>query len=552
VDSTGVRFEANTTRSSNLPADLLTEVAERLGTESATALANINEGNRDDLPAVVNKIAEAQVERFLSIGGSGERNRILGTLAKVIGQLPPEHRAGLLAGIASWLPQSAPGATPMHAVLEASKELSAQQRQKVFDTTLEKVQYDASSLHLLSKAVWAHPHERPSDEILKIIRSFDSVQVDGYATANLRDIISEVPASKIGSDERMALVTELVRQGKRIDPTDWIGKAWQMVCDANEPELLQKSFNPLLSLIQGRVLHFGEAIASKSPLKSMAARLCELPETELRPAWSQMKEIVRSRPELIKGSSPAQARGAAGAMEGVLAGLMETVPRLAPEMQGEAAALIKGHWPASSKAIAKLASAIPDLTEEARQKAFDVVVSCMEEAEAHLNLSASQPKSISLSLRANLLANPQASQAALAEVGGMAGLLLPLPRAAGALPGLAARAAVDQVLKRLQEYIDPSSRAEVLKSLARDALPAVLERPVALGIPTKRHVSREAILQTFARKLEELPLDHRIPALRQMIQDSEAHASSSTSLLSRNKSGKLPALLRKLLQSAIS
>jgi hypothetical protein len=539
------KVEVGTAKFSDLPTHLVLDITERLDATSAMTFANVSQGNRHAiLPAVVDKITQAQSERLVAARTSHERDGILSALVKAVGQLPAEHRADRLLSVASWLSLSGPGGASVHAVLAASKGLSADQRREVFDTVLEQVKYDSSHLHLLSKAVWAHPHERPADEMLKIVRSFDNVRADGYAEAYLRDIISELPVSKIGSDKRKALVTQLLRQGERINPTPWIGKLWHMVCDANDPKLLQESFNPLLTLLRERVRQFDGDVASKSPLKGMAERLGDLPETELRSAWSQMKAVVRFTPKLVPG--PCRV--------GVLAGLMEAVPRLAPGMQGEAAELIKGYWPESSKGVAKLASAIPDLREDVRQRAFDAVVSCLEEAEAHLNPSAPRPKSMTIMqmTRLGLLADPAASQAALAEAGGMAGMLVQMSRAAGALPDLAPRAAVDQVLKRLQHIKDPSSRAEVLQSLAREALPAVLERPVDLGIPTQRHVSRDALLQSFAKQIKELPLDRRIPVLKEMLRDTEAQASGSTSFLSRNKSGKLPALLRKLLKSATS
>ncbi|MGM9491162.1 hypothetical protein [Ideonella sp. YS5] len=528
VGSTGDRFEANTAPWA-FPADLLTEVATRLGEESAAALASINEGNRDDLPAVVDKITTAQAECFWEKKGF-EGNRVIAVLAKVIAQLPPEHLAGRLAGIASWLSQSEAGATSVHVMLEASQKLPAHQRQKVFDTMLGQMQYNPDNLHLLSKAVWTHPHERPIDEMLKIVRSFEFLKADPRASTDLRHIVSEMPISKIGSDDRLALVNELARVGQRIDPTDWVGKAWQMVCEANDPQLLQKSFNPLMSLIPDRIRHFGESFESNNPLKSMAERLGELPETELRPAWAQMKEILRSRPELVEATALAHARGGTATKEAMLAGLMETVPRLAPEMQGEAAALIKGHWPASSKALVKLASVIPKLTEEAREKAFEAVVSCLEEAEKKLRHS---------------LAGPGPSRAAFAQMGGLEGLLVPMSRAAGALPDHAPRAAaVDQVLKWLPHVSDPSSLAEALKSLAR-ALPAVLERPVPHGA-----TKRDALLQSFAEQAKRLPPEHRAPALKEMIGDTQAYAGKPTSFFSRDKSQKLPALLQKLLDDS--
>jgi hypothetical protein len=527
VGSTGARFEANTPRWT-FPADVLTAVADCLGNESAAALASIN--NHDDLPAVVDKITKAQAECFWQKKGF-EGNRVISGLAMAIAQLPKEHLAGRLVGIASWLPRSEAATTSVHVMLEASQKLLADQRQKVFDQMLGNMQYNPHNLHLLSKAVWKHPHERPIDEILKIVRSFDFFKDDPGASINLHKIISEMPVSKLGSGDRMALVMELVRVGQRIDPKNWIGKAWQMVCDANDPELLQKSFNPVLTLI-GRVSHF-DGIELNSPFKSMAERLGELPETELRPAWSTMKEFLLFRSHLVKGHTSTDERAGAAVKEAMLAALMETVPRLAPEMQGEAAALIKGHWPASSQALVKLASAIPKLTEEAREKAFDVVVSCLEEADKKLRHS---------------LAGPGSSRAAFAQMGGLEGLLLPLSQAAGALPRLDSRAvAVDHVLKWLPEISDPSSGAEVLKSLAREALPAVLERPLS-GEAKKRHISRDALLQSFAAQVKALPPEHRLAALKEMLRDTDASASKSTKFFSRDKTSRLPAKLRELLE----
>jgi hypothetical protein len=234
----------------------------------------------------------------------------------------------------------------------------------------------------------------------------------------------------------------------------------------------------------------------------------------------------------------------------VIAGLTEAVPRLSPQMQSEALEWVQQSIPklfnvkdaagSRSGTLAKLAWMIPDLPQELREGVFERVLSRVGQV-------------LEADRRAQYRLGDSDSDSEIHPDRPTADLLATLARAAGALPGLAPRAAISRILTSLQDIADPPSRAEALTSLAREALPAALERPVTLRMrtsePLKRHVSRKLLLQDFTAQTEQLPPQIRVPTLRQMLQDTRARASKSPSS-SDGKSAKLAVLLEGLLQKA--
>jgi hypothetical protein len=303
--------------------------------------------------------------------------------------------------------------------------------------------------------------------------------------------------------------------------------------EANDPVLWQRGFDPLLRLIDQ------QGSKSLDALQHLARRLPALPETELQAAWGQVRAVA-DRPLCHPVFSIE--------LDRVIAGLTEAVPRLSPQLQSEAVEWVQQSIPrlfnavdragSRSRTLAKLASVIPDLPQELREGVFESVLNRVGQV-------------LEADKRAKYLLDD--SDREIHPDRRTADLLARLARAAGALAELAPRAAISQILTSLQDIVDPPSRAEALKSLAREALPVALERPVTLRMrtlgPLKRHASRKLLLQDFAAQTEQLPPQIRVFTLQQMLQDTRTPASKSPSS-SDDKSAKLAARLEELLQKA--
>lgn len=442
-----------------------------------------------------------------------EFSRILGSLAS-FGEA--ERTAIVLKAARALGDVQQPGSLPL-LILGPISDLPPFPRSKALQQVFQRTHWPAMSPEDLGRTV---------DAVLPLISQLPV----RYAGAVAGDAAAFLPIQQMEAVARTSVFTRLLQHAVRTPDSTLLEALSRTMLHANDPALRQSGFAPLLTLVGER-----EAV-SPGALWHLAGQLRTLPEAQLQAAWQQVRSLAGRIPPTSDM-----------ALDGVMSGVVEAVPLLNPQMQAEALAWVqqsipklfnaRDHSGARSKTLSRLASVIPSLAEALRQSVFTTVLN-------------HAPQVLEADRRAESYMLRESDGRQLHPDQRTAELLAQLARAAGTLSGLAPRVCANQILTALQDVAEPASRAEVLKSLAREALPAALENTFGPRVSAffGRHVSSESLLQTFAEHVKALPPDVRFPALQHMLQEAQVHSGSHGSSSRDDKSGKLTELLEELMR----
>jgi len=468
-----------------------------------------------------------QAGRSTAHDGSGNE---LSKILQCVDGLEEEDLVGVvLNATAAFKHIEHPGLLPL-LVLDQIQELPSRDQELVLRVIFRNVPWTAMS----------------SEDLARNTRSALSAlsklpMDDRHSGAVARCAAFCLPILTMEAGEQAATFATLLQQAERRPGSELLRILSKTMHEAHDRGLQRQGFAPLLRLAGKK-----DPVALEA-VRHLADQLVNVPDGELQATWNEMRTLV--------DRVLAYERFDVGDLDHVIAGLAENLSRLESQSLEEALAWVQQSIPrlfektdsygSASKALLKLASAVPALPEDLRLSPFDTALTHVADVLAADGRADS-----------DLLIDYDDGGRQMRRDERGAALLAQLAEAAGSLPKLAPRAAVSQILAGLQGISDDASRVNVLKSLALDALPAALARSVKFGMrasdPLKRHVSRDLLLKGFVKEVERLPPEARLAVLQQMLEN--AHAATNTSGESArpkdDKSAKLPALLEGLLQKA--